>query len=444
MRSPIHCRPFDGEPLAPILADLPPEVENVLLCGVAPAQSSLVAWVYHPAVLGDYEDDGTYLGQEEDQAPTIALRRGARAVRLRFASTWFDEPVGPADAERALQVAESLIVQRFRVEDGNFSSPVALGRHLMAAAWAKDGIRVPPAPPEIRELLTTIGPQGRHECLTLPELETIPGLYGYDMRLAYLWCCKGLPFGEVERYEWTPAHSDGQKVRAVWAASDGWSHIGLLPQRQQGWQYPLQGEGWIDIREWSLAERNGWHVDVSEGLHWQQEGALDRWADGLQWCLRQSKGDRIVYRLFRRVALNSIGSLHRSSVRRSRALPVSGREAPPEGNPSLRLSADGSTYFWQEEQPLNNRALLYCHPEWTSSVWARCRARIAQAALQFPREQVIAMRQDALFLSQRAEWKDDGAVGRFRLKEGVAGPLPAPHSLEELQELRGLDDLDHQ
>ena len=141
------------------------------------------------------------------------------------------------------------------------------------------------------------------------------------------------------------------------------------------------------------------------------------------------------------MALNAIGSLHRSSVRRTRALPTGGREKPPAGNPTLRRSADGGTYFWQEETPLNPRALIYCHPEWTSSIWARCRARLAQAALQFPREQVIAMRQDALFVSElHRTWKDDGAIGRFRLKESHAGPLPAPHTLEALQALREAGD----
>lgn len=441
MRSPIHCLSFQGEPLQSILSQLPPEAENVLLCGDPPPQSELVGWLYNPDVLGEWSDDGTYLGQEEDRAPTIALQRGERSVRVRFASSWFDEPVTVAAAEQGFSAADRLISKQFNLSDSNFASPVALGRHLMAAAWQRDGIKVPPAPEEVRELLTTIGPQGRHELLTLPEVDTLPGLYGYDMRLAYLWCCKGLPFGEVKATAGELAH----KTLVGWNAPDGWSHIGLLPTRQQGWQYPLRGGGWADHREYHLACRNAWSIDKANGLGWSSEGALDRWSDGLQWCLRQCKEDRVVYRLLRRVALNSIGALHRSAVRRSRALPVDSREAPPAGNPSLRLSADGRIYFWQEEVPLSRRQLLYCHPEWTTTIWARCRARLAQAALQWPREQVIALRQDCLFTSSRhPDWKEADRVGAFRLKEEYPGPVRAPRTLEELDRLRRGDDPDYQ
>lgn len=438
MRTQTLCLDYTTESLSAILSQLPPEAENVLLCGPLPdpGHSELVAWVYHPEVMAEWSDAGTYLGQEEDHAPTIALRRGEQTIRLRWSSAWFDGPIDAPAAQAAFGRADALIQQRFRLDEANFAAPVALGRHLMAAAWSRDGIRVPPAPSEVRELLQTVGPQGRHECLTLPELETIPGLYEYDLRLAYLWCCKALPYGALMRTGGDLP--DGHKMLCRWEAPDGWQQVGLLPERRQGWQYPLRGSGWVDRREYELAHRSGWGLRVlGDGLLWQSEGALDRWADGLQWCLRQSKEDEVVYRLFRRVALNTIGSLHRSSVRRLRALSARVREAPPAGNPTLRLSADGSVYYWQEEEPLTSRALLYCHPEWTTTIWARCRARLAQAALQFPREQVIAIRQDALFVTHpHPSWGDDGSIGRFRVKRSYSGPLPAPHTLEALQAIR--------
>src|SRR5690349_17381641 len=94
MRSPTLTLSYAGAPLQTILAQLPPEVENVLLCGQPPSgHSGLVAWVYKRDVLGEWTDAGTYLGQEEDQAPTIALARGGHTVRVRFASAWFDQAV---------------------------------------------------------------------------------------------------------------------------------------------------------------------------------------------------------------------------------------------------------------------------------------------------------------------------------------------------------------
>jgi hypothetical protein len=430
----LRTDPLEG--LVKLLSRISPDARDVVIVGPMPGGglSGLVSWVYNAEVMEHWSDDGTYLGQEEDRAPTIVLRRGEQQVRMRWSTAWTDELVTRESLGRAFVRMDSLIQRQFHLPSANFASPVQLGRHLMASSWKRDGIRVPPAPPEVRELLATIGPQGRHECLTLPELETIPGLYAYDMRLAYLWCCKGLPFGEV-----TGNPRGAHKAEVLWGAADGWAHIGLLPMRRQGWEYPMQGSGWVDRREGELADRNSWCLDSRQCLTWSSEGALDRWADGLQWCLRQSKEEPLVHRMFRRVALNTIGSLHRSVVSRHRACSVSGMDSPPAGIPSLRMSEDGSTYFWTEQTPLSGRALLYCHPEWTTTIWARCRARVAQAALQFPREQVIALRQDALFTSQpHPTWGDDGAVGRFRLKGQVPGPLPAPRTLEELQVLRGM------
>ena len=440
MKSPVLCLDFDpASSLAATLSRVPPDARDVLLCGPVPASdlAGLVPWIYHAAVMDQWEDAGTYLGQEEDHAPTIALAQAGRQVRLRWSSAWCDTDLPACEMHAAFARLDGLLGRLFRNRCLNFASPVALGRHLMASAWRIDNILVPPAPPEVRATITEGSPQGRHQCLTLPDLQTLPGLYGYDMRLAYLWCCKGLPYGAVEQEQVTPLQPDAHKVEARWAAPEGWSHLGLLPERQQGWAYPAYGRGLVDRREAELAARNDWILWQTVGYRWQHEGALDRWSDGLLKALRDTKDDPTLARMLRRVALNSIGSLHRSSVRRYRALPA-GRESDlPRGCDNLRMSEDGQRYFWYEESPIAARGLLYVHPEWTTTIWARCRARLAQAALQFPREQVIALRQDCLFVTHpHPTWGDDGAVGRFRLKESYPGPLSAPHTLEEFDAMR--------
>ncbi len=383
--------------------------------------------------MAEWEDDGTYLGQEEDRAPTLALRRGAQRVRIRWASAWAEGEPARHEMCAALARLDGLLSRKFQSNRLNLASPVALGRHLLATAWSLDGLLMPPAPPEIRALLTEHSPQGRHECLTPADVAVIPALYEYDMRLAYLWCCKGLPYGAVER-RW---HDEADKLRVTWEAPETWRHLGLLPQRQQGWVYREQGEGWIDRREVDLAIRQGWSLVAEDGLAWESHGALDRWADGLQACLRQCKEEPLVYRMLRRVALNTLGSLHRSSVKRHRAAPRGQEDRLPASNPTLRMSDDGAVYYWVDETPISARGLLYVHPEWTTTIWARCRGRMAQAALQFPREALIAIRQDALFTTQlHPTWSDDGTVGRIRLKGEIPGPLKAPHSLEAFDALR--------
>ena len=439
MKTCLHLCDYHGEALADVLAALPGSATDVILCGPLPGSnlSEIVPWVYHPAVLKEWQDCGTYLGQEEDRAPTVALAQGERQVKLRWLSAWMDAPLTAEEARAAFATLDDLLARRFRNRSLNFASPVALGRHLMQSSWQQRGILVPPAPPQIRDLLVEVGPQGRHQCVTLPSLETIPNLYGYDMRMAYLWCCRGLPYGALMRTGGDLP--DGHKMRCRWAAPDGWEQIGLLPERRQGWWYPRQGEGWLDRREYELAIRCGWEVKVlGEGLLWEEEGALDGWIDGIQSAMRDARSET-VQRMLRRVALNALGSLHRSSMRRYRAVPASQPQLVPPANATLRLSADGGHYYWYDEAPISGRGLIYVHPEWTSTIWARCRARLTQAALQFPREQLVALRQDALFVTHKhPTWADDGAIGRFRCKEEYPGPHAAPRTLDEFDALRGL------
>lgn len=438
MKDPVRCLNYSpDQTLLDVLGQVRESDSNILLCGPQPATSlaGLVPWIYTDEVMSRWEDAGTYLGQEEDRAPTLALRRGEQTIKLRWSSTWLASPVTADEMTMLLAQVDDLLGQKIGSRSLNWSSPVALGRHLMQTCWHLQGLRTPPAPPEIRALLTEHSPQGRHECLTLPEVETIPALYQYDMRLAYLWCCKGLPYGAVEEIN-GDAGGGGHKAAVEWEAPEGWAGIGLLPERHAGWTYPLRGRGWVDRREYDLAARSGWEMRIADALTWESEGALDKWSDLLQWALRQDRDDERAHDLLRRVALNSIGSLHRSSVRRYRALPRAEKDRLPAGNPTLRLSEDGQYWYWYDEAPIQGRGLIYVHPEWTTTIWARCRARMAQAALSVPRQHLIAIRQDALFTACEMPWSDDGRVGRLRLKDKIDGPLPAPHSLAEFDAIR--------
>lgn len=77
-----------------------------------------------------------------------------------------------------------------------------------------------------------------------------------------------------------------------------------------------------------------------------------------------------------------------------------------------------------------------CHPEWSAAIWSRVHIRVAKALLSVPREAVVAVRGDAIYLTDRApeiDEQDDGAVGRLRVKGYVSGPLPAPQGWPALR-----------
>lgn len=345
---------------------------------------------------------------------------------------WTEEDLSEKATEAAISRMAALLLERFPTSDLNCTGPLALGRHCLAIAWRKDGIRVPPAPPEILTLLKGRSPQARHEIFTPPDLEAIPALYEYDLRLAYLWCCKSLPYG-------TPQHSNPtspppHKIEARWAAPMTWKGIGLLPERREKWCWPVCGQGWIDRREFQLATKEGWDVRFLDGLLWPEEGALDRWSDGIQWALRQVEPGGTIYQMLRRVALWTIGSFYRTTSTRH----MEGDTPPTVAN--ARYYPLTERYHWTEEVPISGSQQMYVHPEWATTIWARCRARVTEFALHIPRTDLVAIRQDAIYTSVRQprwEGRDKVPIGGIRLKWLREEEMPAPHSIDDLRQLRG-------
>src|SRR5260221_684717 len=84
------------------------------------------------------------------------------------------------------------------------------------------------------------------------------------------------------------------------------------------------------------------------------------------------------------------------------------------------LRVDGDRLVWVEQAP--NATPDLAHPEWSSTIWARARARLLSApsstgALSLDSSQVVAFSTDAIYATCDPHWPDDGTVGRWRLKE---------------------------
>ena len=160
----------------------------------------------------------------------------------------------------------------------------------------------------------------------------------------------------------------------------------------------------------------------------------------------------------RSILLQTIGGFH--SLGRDRTMVVESTfDVPPEHQGTIRTYGDVVTYLIPAE--LNARLQQFHHPEYSSQVWARERARILLGptapyiqhnvewkqwgALEVDPAQLIGVNGDALYLTAVPQaclptergGGDDGKVGRLRVKGWIGEPMPAPPTTEARNVLRG-------
>jgi hypothetical protein len=93
---------------------------------------------------------------------------------------------------------------------------------------------------------------------------------------------------------------------------------------------------------------------------------------------------------------------------------------------------------WYREEPYTAAQLAFCHPEWSATVWDRSAYRANKTMLEYPRAAELAVRSDALVLTQHLPLKepDTGQPGDWRYKDHIAGPFTTPATADEMQALR--------
>jgi hypothetical protein len=302
------------------------------------------------------------------------------------------------------------------------------------------------------------GGQGRTEVTTLPELETIPGGFVYDMRFAYAASCAGLPAGPPERERYPslrPFSDDWRYLKGRYhirfRVPDDWQHLGLFmvkrAQRNTGWFYPAdpgdEYETWASTGEIGLARRAEWRVEVDERIVFPHTDTvprpLDLWIKRLQRLWYGAGDDLPLQDAIRDITLQTIGGFHA----RRRRVPDKVKDTEPipaDARDRVWNRKDGIiTYTHDAPLPANDRQ--YQHPEWCLEIWARCRLRLLdyneRGALRVPRQHVLGLRTDALYLAVDPHWQDTGAIGSLRRKAGRCGPLPAPHDAKSLRLIGG-------
>jgi hypothetical protein len=394
--------------------------DRVLLCGPYLPASAYREWL---SDCGDWQP--RISKARSSGACEASYTRGSDRVRVTSAATWFgDEPLSPEQVRRRLNELVASLNRAFKREGRlPLVSPAVTGLTL----WREMAEETyPPLSEEHQTLIRSTCGQGREEVLCPNHTETIPGFCYLDMRLAYGAFAENLPVGPAVRDTGSDVPAVG-RVRVRFVIPRGWAHVGLLPAKAARRRltdfspaFPAQPgaawEAWVDAREARLALQAGWEVRVLERLVMTEGKPLNTWARRLI-ALYERAAVPALARAYRAILLQSIGDLH-------------GRGRTTER--LLRFPGGGESVM---PLPQARRAERLSHPEWTAAIWARCRYRLAAHMLTVPRETLLGCCVDAAYLTTNPGWAETGKPGGWRLKGALAGPLPAPKTLNDLHAL---------
>jgi hypothetical protein len=388
---------------------------------------------------------------------SATARRGERTIEIRLAHTsFFKDGDDLATVTRAWKALRQIVG---RHGDGLplLGSPGAIGVSLLERLLPA-GASYPVQSQEVRTLLYTHSPQPRKECLTTPNVEHIPAFHYLDGRWMYAACLVyAFPVGEPTR----DTSSAFEKYRPGWyritaTIPPDWQHVGLLPMpgeradSEKPWTWPatpgtILPDLWVSEPELRLALQQGWTCTIHERLLFTGQKVLRTWqerlvkmradAEQLAPDLRQPVRGAI-----RDILLHAVGRWHMQAWEEERTVTLQEwtRLAP-------LLSADEQMSAYQREsgllsylarRPLGGQETKWLRPEWSAYVWAYCRVLLARRLLSLPRAAILGVNTDAIYATSDPGWPDDGTPGQFRSKGRLGGPLPAPHTEDDLHRLK--------
>lgn len=436
---------------------------RVMLTGAAPPRSWFLG-----SVPDGWEHGRHHLDHE---TPTGRYRHTGAGVtvEVRRAAEWFGAgDYGPAVARDAWRALGRVLNATSRTGAALFRSPGATGRDLWLRAA---GGQVPdPLDVETQRMIRATSPQHRIELMP-PTSDTMPAVWVLDGRWMYAALTRGLGSGPVtmltgaQAAEHYAAHPYGRaRYRVRFRAPSWWREafgtLGLLMARagdlaSDGWHCPLSGETWADAAEVHTAAEAGWHLEFLEGMAFTPGRPLDAWTARLVRA-RESVSDdelggdvaQLVRGAVRTVLLYAIGAFHSSGSDETTVTASAMRRPDGEGWGAPERLDNGAALWRRRTEATHPRALAMAHPEWSSQVWGRARARMLECPtgerggrraglLYVPAGTVAAVYGDALMLTERPAWADldDGAPGRLRVKGHLCGPVPWPTTAHERDEL---------
>ena len=402
---------------------------------------------------------------------------------VRRAAEWFGAGTyTPAQAAYAWDALTLTLGAHIPGMERLLASPAATGREawLRSRTFDQDGqpVNPPQVSAEVAELLRATSGQHRIELFNEPEPGAVVAcprpppdasadaqlIRGYaaklrgenelwllDGRLMYVACVRELGIGPAvmltadqasEHFTTYPYGRARYLVRAT--VPQWWDTVGILPNKagddqRDGWEYPNQPgrtfETWADASEvWLAAIQFRWPVVILAGMTFTPGRPLDTWAARLLRAYDQA-GEafgtdqaKLVRAGLRWMLLHSIGAWHSSG--RTETTITTGPMTRPTGDGWEAPTVERDNTIWRRRVPLDGRAAMMSHPEWSAQIWGRARARVLWAptavkgtwagALTLPPHQLVSIYGDALMTTAAPEWAasrfDDGKPGRLRVK----------------------------
>ena len=415
---------------------------------------------------------GHHLPTDSTSTPSLRYTRpDGRGLELRNAAEWFGDTASVLGGWACATAWRILGDELAALPVGGelLASPSQTGRDLLARLLPK-GHEYPILPDDVRELIRTTAPQGRVELLPAAR-KMMPGLYELDARTAYGACLRALGSGLVahDTLPELPLDARGRltarcRLRVRVTVPAGWAHLGILSGPERPYAYPrTPGQTfttWADGWEVQTALDHGWHLEVLERLIFEPGAPLDTWANTLRTLVRkleQPHPDRdarvagLAARAVRNLLVATVGAFAQTGYKVTRSS-LDAQDIPTGVSKMLR-DDDTGAWVWEERRALTGSAAAFSHPEWAAQVWGRARVRLLSTpttkafptptgALHVPFAHVVALRTDALYLTHRPDWPDDGEWGRYRLKGALSKARRWPDTPAKLFTARELGRLE--
>jgi hypothetical protein len=394
----------------------------------------------------------------------------------------------PADgseetAERVFRVLDDQLKRRF----GSTLQPTPGRTGLLAWLRLQETRRGvvggvwPTLPLDLQTIIRETSGQGRFECCPAialrHEFHQLPNLYVLDMQFAYAAGAIHLQSGKKWRHEsgvglyppGMPPLPPGWYHVHFWIPEE-WRHVGILPVKSDGgWRWPSRSEmemepmeTWASHHEVSLAVECGWRVEilerivaiVPEGVN-SYPRPLQLWAEKLIGMRQEALTSApLLAAPIRNILLHAIGSFARGPRRVTRQ--AFAGDAIPD-HELARATARQTRSGWEyEDYAPSAGGEEYQHPEWAALIWGWTRARLLRGshyvnkeclqvgALRLPREQVVGFALDCIYATHDPGWppsdvgvKWPSALGDFRLKRHIPGPLAVPRNMLDIYRLSG-------
>lgn len=191
----------------------------------------------------------------------------------------------------------------------------------------------------------------------------------------------------------------------------------------------FEGESWASDAELRVAMRAGWHFTVLESLTYTKRegtgrnGPLYCWGEHLMRAEQKLRdaGQDPAGKMVQHILRHTIGWLSPTPKKRLIKKHVSEGATIPD---TLEIELVDDFFYYKV--PAEDLSPEWNHPEWTQQIWGKCRAAVTSYALGLPRDMIVAIDTDALYLTHTPPElrADDGKAGRFRVKRNYEELAP--------------------